>query len=107
MGERLIKRICLGFVDAVPSADFVGAAIVVMGFSFVFVSVGTRFGDARAFLGKCLFVYRCELINDRRTCLADDFILRISASGATDRSYDHSIFDQRNAASRRNDSIER
>ena len=46
-------------------------------------------------------------INYCRPCLADDFVLGIRASRTTDCADDIALVDQRNTASRRNDSIER
>ena len=54
-----------------------------------------------------LFVCCRELVNYGRARLADDLVLGIRASRTTDRADDHTVFDQRNAATRRNDSIER
>ena len=50
---------------------------------------------------------RRELVNYCRACLADDFVLGIRASRTTNCADDRSLLDQRNAAARRNDSIER
>jgi hypothetical protein len=46
-----------------------------------------------------------ELINYGRARLADDFVLRIRASRATDCADNRPLLDQRNAAARRNDAI--
>ena len=54
-----------------------------------------------------LFVCCRELVNYGRARLADDLVLGIRASRTTDRADDHTVCDQRNAATRRNDSIER
>ncbi len=54
-----------------------------------------------------LFDPRRELINYCRPCLAHDFVLGIRASRTTDSADNIALFDQWNAASRRDDSIER
>jgi len=62
---------------------------------------------ANAFWRFGLFVCCRQLVDECRACLADDLVLGIRASRTTDCADDHPLFDQRNAASRRNDSIER
>src|ERR1700722_15766471 len=54
-----------------------------------------------------LSVPRRELVNYCGACLGDHFILRIGTSRTTDRADNLAMLDQRNTASRRNDSIER
>src|SRR5258705_7879844 len=78
-----------------------------MGFSFVFVSLGNRLTAANVFSRSGLFVRHRELVNYCRTCLADDLVLGIGASRATDCADNYPLVDQWNATSRRNDSIER
>jgi hypothetical protein len=53
------------------------------------------------------FVHLRELVNYRRACLADNLVLGVRASRTTDCADNHPLLDQRNAAARRNDSIER
>jgi len=69
-----------------------------MAFSCLFVCLGNRFGK---------FVSCRPLVDYRRACLADDVVLGIRASRRTDCADNHSLFDQWDAASRGNDSIER
>src|SRR5579863_425032 len=48
-----------------------------------------------------------SFVNYCRACLANDLVLGIRASRNTDCANDRAFLDQRNAAARRNDSIER
>jgi hypothetical protein len=71
------------------------------------VSHRTLAAPPSAFSSSVSFDPRRELINDCRPCLAYDFVLGIRASRTTDCADNHSLVDQWNTASRRNDSIER
>src|SRR5208283_1472753 len=78
-----------------------------MAFSCLSVCLGERLVVPNAFSRFGSFVLCRQWVDYCRACRADDLVLGIRASRATDCADNHPLFDQWNAASRRNDSIER
>jgi hypothetical protein len=78
-----------------------------MAFSCLFVCLGNRLIVPNAFSRFGSFVLCRQLVDYCRACLADDLVLGIGSSRTTDCADNHPLFDQWDAASRGNDSIER
>src|SRR3984885_11520396 len=78
-----------------------------MTFSCLFVSLGKRLIVPNAVSRFGSFVCCRKLVDYCRACLADDLVLGIRASRTTDCADNQPLFDQWDAASRGNDSIER
>src|SRR5579862_4484484 len=77
-----------------------------MAFSCLNVGLGTWSIVPNTFSTFGSFVNWRQLVDYCRACLADDVVLGIRASGRTDCANNHPLFDQWDAASRGNDSIE-
>src|SRR5580700_5508313 len=78
-----------------------------MAFSYLLIRLEDRLIVPNAFSRFGLFVRCWQLVDYCRACLADDLVLGIRSSRTTDRADNHALFDQWDAASRGNDSIER
>src|SRR5208282_6115356 len=80
---------------------------VVMAFSCLFVGLGKRLIVPNAFSRFGSFVPCRHLVDYCRACLANNLVLGIRSSRTADCADNHPLFDQWDAASRGNDSIER
>ena len=80
---------------------------VVIGFSFVSMSLRNWLIALNACSRSGLFVRRLKLVDYCRAGLADDLVLGIRASRTADCADNRALVDQWNAAARRNNSIER
>src|SRR5580700_7297245 len=78
-----------------------------MAFSYLLIRLEDRLIVPNAFSRFGLFVRCWQLVDYCRACLADDFVLGIRSSRTTDCADNRPLFDQWDAASRGNDSIER
>src|SRR6202030_152466 len=76
-----------------------------MAFSCEFIRHENRLIVPNAFFRSESFVAGRQLVDYRRSYLADDLVLRIRAARTTDCADNSALLDQWKAASRRNDSI--
>src|SRR5208337_2641262 len=91
-------RICAGFVSALAVVMAISCPSVCLGKRLIVPNAFSRFGS---------FVLCRQLVDHCRACLADDLVLGIRSSRTTDCADNHPLFDQWDATSRGNDSIER